>query len=415
MQPYLSNRGRSYVKEMPPLMEAHFRIADQLYHPVQRPDGYINMGTAENHLMDSAMASLISKIQCSMPVTSAQMHYDYSYGTRELRTAIADYWQKYVLTGKNAPKVTADNIIVTAGCSVALEFLATMLGDVGDVFLVPTPFYSGFLDDVSGRVGLEIVGVDAGPSLDPAAFEAALSQQRALGKKVVGVLYSSPNNPVGTLYTPEQIQGIIDFCSRNHLELISDELYAQTVHDPADKFVSAFELAPKEFLPHLHVTGSFSKDFALSGFRTGFLITFHEEMLQGMHVLSYYANVSNHTQAILAQLLRSEELPQLLKDGRALLKHNCTYMRNALADIGIKSAPSQSGFFLFSDFSPFMETKDKNGELVLWDKLFNELKINITPGFVFSSPRPGFFRICSAHPMEYISEACRRLSHLQPV
>lgn len=369
MEQFLSQRGRKFVKDMPPLMAAHFRIVDQLYHPKIRPEGYINMGTAETHLMDHTMSKLIQKIQIEMPVDHSFLHYDLSYGTLELRSAISDYWKKYVLSIDDDVSIAPENIIVTAGCSVALEFLATMLGDPDDVFLIPTPFYSGFVDDIQGRVALVPVGVDAGEHLSIEEFEKVLRQQQLDGKTVRGVLFSSPNNPAGTVYTATEIKGLISFCMQNDIDLISDELYAQTIHDPDAKFISAHVLTPPDFLHRVHVTGSFSKDFALSGFRTGFIISFNMDMIKGMQGLSYYANVSNHTQAILARLLCHEDLQPILNAGKKELRRNYNEMTASLLELGIITPPAQGGIFLFSDFGKFMPTKGIDGELALWDTL----------------------------------------------
>lgn len=413
MKQFLSKRGQSYVRDMSPLMQAHYSTQNIRYNPETRPDGHINLGTAETHLINNEVIDILYKIQKRMEITPEHLHYDYFYGSDEFREAIANHWQKLIFGENSDRKITPDNIAIGSGCSLALEMLATMLGNAGDVILVAAPYYSGFIDDFSERAKIELVGVDCGPELTKSAFEEVLKEQKAKGKNVVAILYSSPNNPVGTVYRPEDIKNAIDFAMENNLEIISDEIYAQTIHDQNAKWVSTLNLVPEEYIHHVHVTSSFAKDFALSGFRTGFAISFNTDLIKGMQNLSYFSGVSTHTQAVLTQLLKAPELPELLEKNREQLRISHDKIVKGLKEIGVKTLPAQGGIFVFADFSPYMEKNDFDYEMKLWEKIFGELKINITPGKVFGATKPGYFRVCYALPPSHVDEACRRLATLQ--
>ncbi len=410
-----SKRGQSYVKDMPPLVQAHFSTEDDRYHHEKNPKGHINMGTAETHLVNDEVIDLLYKTQGRLKLTSKSIHYDLFHGSIEFRTAIAKHWQD-VIFGKGSKRhITADNIGIGAGCSLALEMLATMLGDPGDAVLVPAPYYSGFEDDFTERAKIVLVGVHCGETLTRSAFEAALAEQKKKGVRVRAVLFSSPNNPVGTVYSPEALKGLISFCMDNDLEIISDEIYAQTIHDPKAKWVSTLSLVPDEYLHHVHVTSSFAKDFALSGFRTGFAISFNPYLLKGMQVLAYFSAVSTHTQALLTELLAAPELPAVLQTSRDRMHSAYKLMEKKLNEMGIKTLPAQGGIFLFADFSPYMEKQEFKEEYVLWEKIFKGLKVNISPGQLFDAEKPGWFRICYAYNEETVAEACKRLQTLKKV
>lgn len=413
MKKHLSKRGQSYVRDMSPLMQSHYSTAEIRYNPETRPDGYINMGTAETHLINDEVIELLNKAQSRMKILPKHIHYDYFYGSVEFRTAIAKHWQHLIFGENSNRKITADNIAIGSGCSLALEMLATMLGDPGDVVLVPAPYYSGFEDDLSERAKVGLVPVDCGPELTKSAFEAAYKEQTEKGVRVIGVLYSSPNNPIGTVYKPEHMKNVISFCMEHDLEIISDEIYAETIHDPNAKWCSTLSLVPDEYLHRVHVTSSFAKDFALSGIRTGFAISFNMDLLKGMQNLSYFSGVSTHTQLLLTELLSAPELPALLQKNREQLRISYEKMVKALEAIGVKCLPAQGGIFIFADFSPYMENLDFDSEFKLWEKIFGELKISISPGRVFAAPNPGWFRVCYALEPELVDEACRRLSSLK--
>lgn len=410
---FLSERGRSLVKDMSPLMHADFSTRDNLYNPESNPGGYINMGTAETHLINEEILELLSKIQNRMELKPKHIHYDFFHGSIDFRTAIADYWQTLIFGQNSDRTLTAENISLGTGCSLALEKLAIMLGDPGDVFLIPTPYYSGFEDDINHRAGIIPKGVHCGIDLSKSAFEAAFEEQRQQNKKVRAVLLSSPNNPVGTVYEPEAIKSLISFCMEHDIDMICDEIYAQTIHDPNANWISALNLVPDEYLHRVHVTSSFAKDFALSGLRTGFVISFNTDMMKGMATLSYFSAVSTHTQALLTELLKAPETPGIVQRNKEQLRKGYDLMKESLNDMGIETLPAQGGIFIFADFSDFMEKAEFSEEFVLWEKIFGELKVNISPGQLFDAPKPGWFRICFAQDPAIVAEACKRLKKLK--
>ena len=240
-----------------------------------------------------------------------------------------------------------------------------------------------------------------------------MEEQKKKGKTVKAVLFSSPNNPVGTIYSAEAIKNLISFCMDNNLDLISDEIYAQTIHDSSANWVSTLSLVPDEYRHHVHITSSFAKDFALSGFRCGFVISYNTNMLKGMQGLSYFSAVSTHTQALLTEILNAPETADLIKKNREQLHSGYELMKKSLNDMGIETLPAQGGIFIFANFGKYMNKLEFSEEFVLWQKIFGELKINISPGQLFKAPNPGWFRICYAHDPKIVAEACRRLETLK--
>jgi aspartate/methionine/tyrosine aminotransferase len=409
----LSERGRSNVKDMPALVQAHFSTLNDMYDSQQNPNGHINMGTAETRLVDKEVIELLEKTQARMKLIPKNIHYDLFHGSIEFRTAIANHWQNIIFGKDSERRLSPDNIVACAGCSVALEMLATMICDPGDVVLIPAPYYSGFVDDINARAEVVPVGVHCGTDLEKSHFESALAEQTKNGKRVRAVLFSSPNNPVGTVYSKEAINHVIEFCMENDLDIISDEIYAQTVHDPNAKWVSTLKLVPKEYMHRVHVTSSFAKDFALSGFRTGFAISFNPDLLKGMQTITYYSAVSTHTQALLTALMKAPELPSVMKTSRERMHVAYKLMEKGLNDMGVKTLPAQAGIFIFGDFSSYLEEPEFAKEHVLWEKIFGTLKVNISPGQFFDAPTPGWFRACYAQEPAVVEEACKRLSTLQ--
>ncbi|MFQ9891680.1 MAG: aminotransferase class I/II-fold pyridoxal phosphate-dependent enzyme [Emergencia sp.] len=302
---YLSERGKKWVRTLPPLVKAHFDNFYNMYDKDKNPNGLINMGTAESHLVNKEVCDLLRKSAERMDLTGYNIHYNKFEGSDEFRTAIANHWQKIIFGEDSDVVLTKDNVATCAGCTVALETLAMLLAEPGDVFLIPAPYYSSFVDDINERAGVIPVGVPCDENLDRAGFEEAYERVTKEGKRVRAILFSSPNNPIGTVYKKEAVQHVIDFAMEHDIDIISDEIYAQTVFDPEAEFISTLKLVPEAYRHRVHVTSSFAKDFVLSGFRTGMCFSFNPNIIQGFASITYYSCVSSHTQSLLTAMLKS--------------------------------------------------------------------------------------------------------------
>ena len=199
----------------------------------------------------------------------------------------------------------------------------------------------------------------------------------------------------------------------HNLEIISDEIYAQTVFDPEAHYVSTLKLVPASYRHRVHVTSSFAKDFVLSGFRTGMCFSFNPCIIQGFGSITYYSSVSSHTQSLLTALLQSPELEGVMDLSRQRLKTAYEIITKGLADIGVPTMKAQAGIFIMADFSAYLEKQEFAEEHVLWQKIYNDLMINVSPGQLFGSDKPGWFRMCYAFEEDTVQEACRRLATLK--
>lgn len=384
-----------------------------MYDRETNPNGLINMGTAESHLVNGEVCDLLRKAAERMDLTGYNIHYNKFEGSDEFRTAIAQHWQKIIFKDESTVVLGKENVATCAGCTVALETLATLLAEPGDVFLIPAPYYSSFVDDIHERAGVIPVGVPCDEALDREVFEEAYAKVVKEGKRVRAVLFSSPNNPIGTVYKEGAVRGLLDFAMEHDLDVISDEIYAQTVFDPEAEFVSTMKLVPASYRHRVHVTSSFAKDFVLSGFRTGLCISFNPCIIQGFASIIYYSSVSSHTQSLLTALLKSPELPGIMELSRQRLAAAYHIIAGGLEAIGVPTMKAQAGIFVMGDFSAYMEKQEFEAEHILWEKIYHELMINVSPGQLFGCGRPGWFRACYAFDRDTVEEACRRLATLR--
>jgi aspartate aminotransferase len=196
--------------------------------------------------------------------------YGPAQGFLELRQAIADYF------GTHHIPLTAENVIITCGGSEAILFAFSVVADPGDEIIIPEPFYTnynGFASIASVKIVPLTLSVENGYRLPPAAEIEALITPRTKA-----IVLCSPNNPMGTVYTPAELSRVAAIVKKRDLFLIGDEVYKEFVYDGA-KHQSILELPDIE--QRVIVVDSISKRFSCCGARIGCLITRNCDAFQG--------------------------------------------------------------------------------------------------------------------------------------
>jgi aspartate aminotransferase len=195
--------------------------------------------------------------------------YGPAQGFLELRQGIASYFSSY-----NIP-LTAENVIITCGGSEAILFVFAVIGDPGDEVIIPEPFYTNY-NGYASMANLKIVPLtlkaDDGYRLPPAAvIEAKITP------RTKAILLCSPNNPTGTVYSPEELERVVALVKKHDLFLIGDEVYKEFIYDGlSHKSILEYE----DIKDRVIVVDSISKRFSCCGARIGALLTRNEAVYQ---------------------------------------------------------------------------------------------------------------------------------------
>ena len=189
----------------------------------------------------------------------------------ELRQAIADYFVSY-----NIP-LDSENVIITLGGSEAIHFSFCVVADPGDEIIIPEPFYTnynGYASYADVKISPLTLRVEDGFRLPPAEeIEARITP------KTRAILLCSPNNPTGTVYTPEELERVISIVKKHDLFLIGDEVYKEFVYDGGThKSLLEYE----EVKDRVIVVDSISKRFSSCGARIGAVVTRNKELYQSL-------------------------------------------------------------------------------------------------------------------------------------
>jgi aspartate aminotransferase len=319
-------------------------------------------------------------------------HYPPTGGIPELRSALADR-----LASLHGYRPDPDDIVVTAGGTPAIFSLFTCLLGAGDEALIPTPGFPN-MD--------EMVGVlDAAPVFyhltSAGQYLPDLDQLAGLVSPRTRVLFvNTPANPTGSVYPAELMQGLVRFASERDIWLISDEVYDTLVLDPGIRHYAA---APFDHDGHVLSVYSFSKVYAMTGWRLGYCVAPPPvaERLRTLELHGSYA--SSVAQAAGLAALCGPQQP--FEAMRTAYSRRRDLAWAAVHAHGLAAVRPQGAMYLFIDVSQAGIT---SMEFTL--RLLEEEHVTVAPGSVFGPAGEGHVRLSFAAPEEAITAGIQRIA-----
>ncbi|KAF8008696.1 hypothetical protein BT93_K2376 [Corymbia citriodora subsp. variegata] len=383
------------------------RASEDPFDEVSNPAGIIQLGLSENRLcLDLIEEWLSENLDGAMIGQGGDKdhlgiggitEYQPFDGVLELKKAMAGFMSRVMGQGVS---FDPPRIVLTAGATPAVEILCFCLADPGDAFIVPTPYYPGFDRDMTWRTGVELIPVHCRSAdnfiLSIAALDQAFNQARKRGQRVRGILISNPSNPVGNLLPEGTLHDLLEFAQKKNIHIISDEIFAGSIHGN-ERFVSLAKILDKgEFDKNrVHILYGLSKDLSLAGFRVGVIYSYNDNVLAAAKKLTRFSSVSAPTQRLLVSLLSDTRfIERYLETSRKRIRKMYDIFVAGLEELGVKYVESSGGLYCWVDMSGLMRSYDEKGELELWGKLLNVAKVNATPGSACHSIEPGWFRCC---------------------
>jgi len=321
-----------------------------------------------------------------------RLGYTVALGIPELRAAIArDYMDRHGLT------VEPDDVVLTTGSSggFLLAFLASF--DVGDRVALASPGYPCYRNILSA-LGCEVVQIPCGPET---RFQPTAQMLADLDPAVAGVIVASPANPTGTVIGPEELAAIAAWCAEGGVRLISDEVYHGLVYEGAPATSCAWETSRNAV-----VVNSFSKYYAMTGWRLGWLLV-PQELRRAVDCLT--GNFTICPPALSQAAAVAAFTPEAIAEADARVRHyavNRKLLLDGLRSIGLdRLAPADGAFYVYADVSDF--TTDS---LAFCSKLLADTGVAIAPGIDFDTVHGGsFVRLSFAGPTPDVEEALRRI------
>lgn len=303
-------------------------------------------------------------------------HYADVMGKPLLRAAIARRHGE--LTGTS---VGPDRVVTLAGAQCALFAACQCLLDPGDEIIVPAPAYVTYPATIAASAAVMVsvpMRAEAGFRPDIAAIAAAITPRtRAL-------LINTPANPTGTIYTRAEIEALCALALRHDLWLITDEVYAELVHEGEHVSPAAVD----GMADHVIVVNSLSKSHAMTGWRVGWVVG-PARVIDAVHDLALAMLYG------LPDFIQDAAIVALDHDHAELVEHRRTYrMRRdrlcrALDGIdGLIALPPAGGMFVMLDVRGTGLTADQFAR-----RLLDEQGVSVLSGDAFGGPAAGHVRI----------------------
>jgi aspartate aminotransferase len=317
-------------------------------------------------------------------------HYGAFQGDPELRAVIAEQ-----LSQRTGTSWSASDVLITTGGSGAVYSAMFAYLDPGDQVLIPDPSFSQYAD-VATMIGAEATYVEQTP-----AFHLDLDRlDAAAGPRAKMVILCNPSNPTGAVLSRSEIAALAAWCIERDLWILADEAYDYLIYDGREH-VSVLDIPGIE--DRILFCQTFSKTFAMTGWRLGYLAGRHGVATNGLAVHRTTANAANA--AVQRAGLVALTTPS---DGPAQMLAEYAYRRQMLDEIlsradGLSWRKPEGTFYAFVKYEADLPARDMAAFLL-------ERGVAVRSGTEFGPAGEGHVRLSFATSRENIREGARRLA-----
>jgi aspartate/methionine/tyrosine aminotransferase len=320
-------------------------------------------------------------------VQKGETHYTHSLGILELREAISDYYKR-----RYHADVSPDQIMVTSGTSPALLMIFAALLETGDEIILSDPHYPCYPNYARflGSVPVFVKGDEKeGFQLNPSEIRERISSRTR------AVMINSPANPTGNLLAPERMEMI----ARLGVPVVSDEIYHGLVYGEREHTIL-------EYTEDAFVLNGFSKLYAMTGWRLGYIISppgFVRPLQKLQQNFFISAGSISQWAGLAALKLAQRDVEQM----RETYDQRRRYMIKRVRELGFGLPVEPAGAF-------YLLVNAKHLGRSSYDLAFEILEradVGVSPGIDFGENAEGFLRFSYANSLENIREGLDRIEY----
>ena len=318
-----------------------------------------------------------------------ETHYTHSLGDIRLREAISEYHRTTYNT-----IIDPGQILVTSGTSPAMLLLFSALVNPGDEIIISDPHYACYANFINYVQGVPVtvpVFEEEGFVYTPEAIKEKITS------KTRGIFINSPSNPTGNVIPKERMQQIVDIAEVNNLYIISDEIYHGLVYEGHEH--SIYEFTDKAFL-----LNGFSKLFAMTGLRLGYLIA-PPEFVRALQILQQNFFICANSVVQLAGAAVLKDAHKETRIMRETYNKRRIYVLERLKQMGLGITIAPTGaFYVFANAKQF---SDDSYTLAL--DILEKAHVGVTPGIDFGKNGEGYLRFSYANSMDNLKNGLDRI------
>lgn len=320
-------------------------------------------------------------------------HYSPLNGKQEFREEVARKLKK-----ENKIEVEADEVIGCCGSKEAIFLSLLTLADRGDGVIIPDPGYLGYKPMVDVIEGTPI----SMRLMEGEDFEINISELEKLANERAKILIiNSPSNPTGNVLKRKTLEEIADIVIEKNLMVISDEAYEKLVYDDA-KHVSMASLNGMK--DHVITTQTFSKAYAMCGFRIGYAAGPPEiiKKMTDLKITTTIAPSTNSQFAAIAALRGSQKYVERMRNEYDRRRRMLIKRLNEIPNL--RCSKPRGAFYAFPNITGLKMNSSQAVEFLL-----KKSKVLTIPGTEFGKYGEGFIRLSYATAYEKIEEAMNRI------
>ncbi len=331
--------------------------------------------------------------------------YTQAVGLPDLREAVA------AKTARDSGwAVSPSQVIVTNGGKQAVyQSFATLVGP-GDEVILPSPYWTTYPEVVklAGGVSVEVfAGADQGYKVTVDQLEAARTDRTKV------LLFVSPSNPTGAVYTPEETRAIGQWALEHGIWVISDEIYQNLVYSGAAHATSVVEAVP-ELAEQTILVNGVAKSYAMTGWRLGWMVGPADAVKAAGNLQSHLSsNVSNISQrAAIAALTGPQDEVIAMRDAFDRRRKVMVAELNKIS--GMVTPTPEGAFYTYSDVTGLLGREwggvTPTTSLELADLILDQAEVAVVPGEAFGPS--GYIRMSYALGDDALLEGVQRLQKL---
>ncbi|MFH1991331.1 MAG: pyridoxal phosphate-dependent aminotransferase [Pseudomonadota bacterium] len=317
-------------------------------------------------------------------------HYTHSLGMPELREAICEhYFATYNVS------INPNRIVVSSGTSPAMFVMFSVLLEKGDQVIISDPHYAcypNFIRFVQGVPVTVPVFEEDGFQYRPSAIKDKITD------KTRAIFINSPSNPTGNLLSATRMQAIADLASSSDsIYIVSDEIYHGLVYEGKEHSIL-------EFVENAIVFNGFSKLYAMTGLRLGYLIA-PEHFIRPIQKVQQNFFISANAMIQMAGIAALKQAGNDILRMKQIYNERRQYMIRRLKNMGLGITVEPTGAFYV-----FANAKHISGDSYkLAFDILEKAHVGVTPGIAFGKNGEGYLRFSYANSIENIAEGMDRL------
>ena len=358
----------------------------------------LSLGEPDFHTPENVKAAGIKAIQSDFT------KYTATEGYRALREALAAK-----LKNDNGLTFTADQIVVSTSAKIVIYSAFLSILNEGDEVIIPAPYWVSYPDLVGLAGGVPKIV----PCSEQAHFKLTPDQlEKAISPKTRALVFNSPNNPSGTIYSADEIEALANILARHpEVWVITDELYEHIVYD--DRKASSFASVAPELADRIITINGFSKGYVMTGWRLGFAAA-------DRRVIKPMADFISQMQGSPSSISQAAALEALTGDQSFMAKNRETFqgrrdlvVAKANGIEGLSALPPSGSFYAYINCGGWIGKTSAEGRLLSTDLdvaegLLMEASVAVMPGAVFGlSP---YFRVSYSLEAGLIEKAMKRIT-----